>query len=306
MTVAKRNKGLLDILAKYKYLYIMLLPVILYYIIFHYGPMYGVIIAFMKYSPTTPLFQNEWRGLYYFKEFFSSIYIYRLIRNTFMLNFYGLIFGFPAPIILALMLNEVRNKYFKRIVQTVSYVPYFLSTVVAAGIVLSFVSYDGIINEIIAFFGGNRIQFMTEEKLFYPIYVISGIWQNLGWNSIIYLAAITTIDPYLYEASYIDGATKWQQIKNITLPCIYPTITVLLILQIGRMMSVGFEKVYLLYNPSIYETADVISTYVYRKGLEDLNFSYSAAIGLFNSVINFTLLLVANFTSRRISENSLW
>lgn len=300
------KKGFLADVRKYKYLYLMLFPVLLYYLIFQYLPMYGVIIGFMRYSPAVPFFKNEWRGLYYFKEFFTGIYAFRLIRNTFMINLYGLIFGFPAPIILAIMLNEIRSKAFKGIVQTVSYIPHFISTVVAVGIVLSFVSYDGLINEVITFFGGERIQFMTDEKLFYPIYVASNIWQNLGWNSIVYLAAITSIDPALYEASYMDGATRWQQIRMITIPGIYPTIIILLILQIGNMMSVGFEKVFLMQNPSIYETADVISTYVYRKGLIELNYSYSAAVGLFNSLINFILLVFANTMSRKFSENSLW
>ncbi len=306
MQDAKGKKGFWYNIIKYKYLYLMLAPVLIYYLVFHYLPMYGVVIGFMKYSPAVPFFKNEWRGLYYFKEFFSGIYAFRLIRNTFMINLYGLIFGFPAPILLAIMLNEVRNKPFKKFVQTVSYIPHFISTVVAVGIVLSFVSYDGLINEIIAFMGGEKIQFMTEEKLFYPIYVASGIWQNLGWNSIVYLAAITAIDPSLYEAAYMDGATRWQQIRMITIPGILPTIIIMLILQIGNMMSVGFEKVFLMQNPSIYETADVISTYVYRKGLIELNYSYSAAIGLFNSVVNFVLLVFANFMSRKLSENSLW
>lgn len=306
MQNTKVKKGFWFTIGKYKYLYIMLFPVLLYYLIFHYVPMYGVIMAFMKYSPAVPFFQNEWRGLYYFREFFKGIYAFRLIRNTFMLNLYNLIFGFPAPILLAVMLNEVRNRYFKKFVQTVSYIPHFISTVVAVGIVLSFVSYDGMINEVIAFFGGEKIQFMTDEKLFYPIYVASSIWQNLGWNSIVYLSAITAIDPMLYEAAYMDGATRWQQIRMITIPGILPTIIIMLILQIGNMMSVGFEKVFLMQNPSIYETADVISTYVYRKGLIELNYSYSAAIGLFNSVVNFVLLVFANSISRKLSENSLW
>jgi putative aldouronate transport system permease protein len=219
---------------------------------------------------------------------------------------YGLIFGFPAPIILALMLNEVRSDPFRRTVQTISYLPHFISTVVAVGIVLTFVSYDGIINELLVKIGLKKIQFMAEPKWFYPIYIISGMWQNLGWNSIVYLSAISAIDPNLYEASYIDGASRFQQIKNITIPCIMPTITILLILQIGGMLTVGFEKVYLLYNPSIYETADVISTFVYRRGLEERNYSYSAAVGLFNSIVNFLLLYAANFFSRKYSESSLW
>jgi putative aldouronate transport system permease protein len=284
----------------------MAVPVLLYYLVFKYIPMYGVIIAFQKYSPTIPFFENEWRGLHNFIEFFTSVYAGRIIRNTFMLNLYGLVLGFPAPIILALMLNEVRGKIFKKTVQTVSYIPHFISTVVSVGIVLSFVSYDGVINEIINWFGGEKIQFMTEPGFFYLIYTISGIWQNIGWNSIIYLAAITAIDQNMYEAAYMDGASRWQQIWRITLPCIYPTISILLILQIGSMMSVGFEKVFLMQNPSIYEAADVISTYVYRKGLLELNYSYSAAVGFFNSIINFVLLIGANYASRRYSETSLW
>ena len=300
------DKGLLDIIHKYRYLYLMITPVILYYLIFHYIPMYGIIIGFMKYSPSTPFFQNPWRGLYYFKEFFTGIYAFRLIHNTFMINIYGLVFGFPAPIILALMLNEVRGRVFQRTVQTITYIPHFISIVVAVGIVLSFVSYEGLINEVIGFLGGSKIQFMTEAKYFYPIYVGSGIWQNLGWDSIIYLAAITAIDQSLYESSFMDGASRWNQIRHITLPGIYPTIAILLILQIGGMMSVGFEKVFLMYNPSIYSTADVISTYVYRKGLIELNYSFSAAIGFMNSAVNFFLLVFANFISRKYSESSLW
>lgn len=304
-TTRTQNKFIAALL-KYKYLYLMLLPVMAYYIIFHYLPMYGVFISFMDYSPTKPILANKWVGLKHFYAFFNGPYVYRLIRNTLMINVYGLIFGFPAPIIFALMLNEVRSNAFRRIVQTTTYLPHFISTVVAAGIVLTFVSYDGIINEVLVRLGMKKIQFMAEPNWFYPIYILSGFWQNLGWNSIVYLAAISAIDPNLYEASYMDGASRLQQIKNVTIPCIMPTIIILLILQIGGMLSVGFEKVYLLYNPAIYERADVISTYVYRRGLEDHSYSFSAAVGLFNSIVNFILLYTANFLSRRFSESSLW
>jgi putative aldouronate transport system permease protein len=306
MGTSKTQNRFITTLLKYKYLYLMILPVLAYYIVFRYIPMYGILIGFMDYSPTRPFLANEWVGLKHFHAFFNSIYAFRLIRNTLMINVYGLIFGFPAPIILALMLNEVRSDPFRRTVQTISYLPHFISTVVAVGIVLTFVSYDGIINELLVKIGLKKIQFMAEPKWFYPIYIISGMWQNLGWNSIVYLSAISAIDPNLYEASYIDGASRFQQIKNITIPCIMPTITILLILQIGGMLTVGFEKVYLLYNPSIYETADVISTFVYRRGLEERNYSYSAAVGLFNSIVNFLLLYAANFFSRKYSESSLW
>lgn len=306
MKTTKTHNKFITVLLKYKYLYLMILPVMAYYIIFHYLPMYGIVISFMDYSPTRPVFANEWVGLKHFKAFFNSIYIFRLFRNTIMINVYGLVFGFPAPIILALMLNELRSESFKRTIQTISYLPHFISTVIAVGIVLTFVSYDGIINEVLVKFGMEKIQFMTEPNWFYPIYILSGFWQNLGWNSIVYLSAITAIDPNLYEASYMDGASRIQQIVNITIPGILPTITILLILQIGGMLSVGFEKVFLLYNPAIYDKADVISTYVYRKGLEELSYSYSSAVGLFNSVVNFMLLYVANFFSRKFSESSLW
>ena len=300
------EKSLFGTMFKYKYLYLMLIPVILYFVVFRYIPMYGIIIAFQRYSPTIPLFENAWRGLDNFKEFFTSVFAARIIRNTLMINLYGLVFGFPAPIILALMLNEVQKNSFKRIVQTVTYIPHFISMVVTVGIVMSFVSYSGVINEILSRLGIENIQFMTEPGYFYPIYTISDIWQNIGWNSIIYLAAIAGIDNFIYEAAYIDGASRWQQIFKITLPSIYPTISILLILQIGSMMSVGFEKVFLMQNPSIYETADVISTYVYRKGLKELNYSYSAAVGLFNSVVNYILLVGANYLSNKYSESSLW
>ncbi|MGG1516946.1 ABC transporter permease subunit [Paenibacillus oryzisoli] len=234
------------------------------------------------------------------------MYLWRLVRNTLTINLYELLIGFPAPIILALMLNEVRGRIFKRSVQTITYLPHFISVVVTVGIVLDFFSSDGIINALVTVFGGKPVSFMTEPNLFYSIFVGSNVWQQLGWRSIIYLAALSAINPTLYEAANVDGAGRWAKLKHITLPGIMPIIVIMLILQIGNMMSVGFEKVMLMYNPSIYEKADVISTFVYRKGLQDMNYSYSTAVGLFNSAINFMLLILANTISRKVSENSLW
>ncbi|WP_240420093.1 ABC transporter permease [Paenibacillus periandrae] len=284
----------------------MLLPVLAYYFLFHYVPMAGSIIAFKNYAPGRGILDSPWVGLANFKDFFQSVYLWRLIRNTLTINLYELLFGFPAPIILALMLNEVRSRFFKRSVQTITYLPHFISVVVTVGIVLDFFSSDGIINALVTAFGGKPLSYMTEPNLFYSIYVGSNVWQQLGWKSIIYLAALSAIDPTLYEAANVDGAGRWAKLKHITLPGMMPIIVIMLILQIGNMMSVGFEKVMLMYNPSIYETADVISTFVYRKGLQDMNYSYSTAVGLFNSAINFTLLILANTISRKVSENSLW
>jgi putative aldouronate transport system permease protein len=292
--------------AKHKYVYFMLLPVIVYYALFHYVPMAGAVIAFKHYTPGRGILDSPWVGLANFKDFFESVYLWRLVRNTITINLYELLFGFPAPIILALLLNEIRGNLFKRSVQTITYLPHFISVVVAVGIVLDFFSSDGIVNELAVMFGGKHVSYMAEPNLFYPIFVGSNIWQQLGWKSIIYLAALSNIDPTLYEAANADGAGRWAKLRHITLPGIMPIIVIMLILQIGNMMSVGFEKVMLMYNPSIYETADVISTFVYRKGLQDMDYSYSTTVGLFNSAINFTLLIAANTISRKVSENSLW
>ena len=296
----------ISIMVKHKYIYLMLLPVLAYYILFHYVPMAGAVIAFKNYTPARGILDSPWVGLANFKDFFESVYLWRLVRNTLTINLYELLIGFPAPIILALLLNEVRSRMFKRSVQTITYLPHFISAVVAVGMVLDFFSSDGIINALVTGLGGKPISYMTEPNLFYSIFVGSNVWQHLGWKSIIYLAALSAIDPALYEAANVDGAGRWAKLKHITLPGIMPIIVIMLILQIGNMMSVGFEKVMLMYNSSIYETADVISTFVYRKGLQDMNYSYSTAVGLFNSVINFTLLILANTISRKLSKNSLW
>ncbi len=289
-----------------KYIYIMALPVIAYYIIFHYMPMYGAIIAFKEFNPALGIIRSPWVGFKHFKSFFEGVYFWRLIRNTLLISIYSLVWGFPAPIILALLLNEVKNNYFKRTVQTISYLPHFISLVVVCGIIKDFTSTDGVINDIIELLGGERTNFLMKPEWFRPIYVGSGIWQEVGWGSIIYLAAITNIDPELYEAATIDGASRWKQTWHITLPGIVPTIVILLILRLGGLMSVGFEKIILLYNSATMETADVISSYVYRRGLLDFDYSFSAAVGLFNSVINLILITSANKLSRKISETSLW
>src|SRR5260221_3755690 len=290
-----------------KYLYLMLLPVVLYYLIFHYIPMYGSVIAFQDFNPAKGIAGSPWVGLENFTHFFQSYYFGRLIRNTLVISSLDLVLGFPAPIILALLLNELRWGPFRRLVQTITYMPHFISIVVIVGMMVDFTAKEGLFNTLLTqSVGGEPILFMQKPELFPFVYVLSGIWQNIGWGSIIYLAAITTIEPTLYEAALVDAANHFKQIWNITLPGIMPTIIILLILRMGSMMTVGFEKILLMYNPLTMETADVISTYVYRKGILEADFGYSAAVGLFNSVINFTLLTLANRFSRRVGDTSLW
>ncbi|MDR6551860.1 putative aldouronate transport system permease protein [Paenibacillus qinlingensis] len=287
-------------------IYWMVLPAILYYGIFHYGPMYGAQIAFKTYVPAKGIWASHWVGFDHFKLFFNSFYFWRVLKNTLLINLYQLIFGFPAPILLALLLNEVRVAIFKRAVQTVTYIPHFISVVVVVGIVIDFFSLDGLINRLSSLFGFKPIQFVLEADWFRFLFVGSDIWQGVGWGSIIYLAAIAGIDPSLYEAAKVDGAGRFRQMFSITIPGMAPTIIILFILNIGHFMSVGAEKIILLYNPATYETADAISSFVYRKGLLESSFSFSAAVGLFNSVINFALLIVANRISRNVSETKLW
>ncbi|MFE4570758.1 ABC transporter permease [Paenibacillus chitinolyticus] len=303
----KRTRtGLLLDIRKNKLLYVMLLPVLLYYVVFHYAPMYGAIIAFKDFSPRLGIWGSEWVGFAHFETFFSGAYFWRTIKNTILISLNELVFGFPAPIILALLLNEVRNSVFKRTVQTVTYMPYFISLVVICGIIKDFTASSGVINDIIAFFGGERLTLLLEPEWFRTIYVSSGIWQHIGWGTIIYLAALTGIDQEQYEAAKMDGAGRWKQMLNVTLPGLMPTIIILLILELGRMMNVGFEKIILLYNPSTFDTADVVSSYVYRVGLQEFNYSFSSAVGLFNSAVNFTLLLGSNWISRKLNSTSLW
>ncbi len=293
-------------IVKHKNIYIMLIPVIAYYILFAYVPMFGNIMAFQDYKITKGIWESPFVGFKHFISFWNDVYFWRLLKNTIRINLYGLVFGFPTPIIFALLLNEVRNITFKKAVQTISYMPHFISTIIICSMITSFVAREGIINSIIVSLGGSPLEFMTNPKYFVWIYTISGIWQNMGWSSIIYISALSSIDQELYEAASVDGASRWKQTIHITLPGILPTVSILLILQIGQMLSVGFEKVMLLYNPSIYETADIISTYVYRQGILGANYSYSAAVGLFNSVVNFILLVTVNTVSKKLSGNGLF
>ncbi len=291
---------------KYKGIYALAVPVLAYFIIFKYIPMYGITIAFKNYVPTKGIFGSDWVGFEHFMRFFKSVYFKRTVLNTLIISVYDVIFGFPAPIIFALLLNEVKNNIFKRTIQTITYLPHFISTVVIAGMIIDFTSQNGLINNIIALFGGERTDMLMRPEMFRGIYIISGIWQGVGWGSIIYLSALSSIDQEQYEAAYIDGANRWQQAINVTLPGIMPTITILFILKIGGLMSVGSEKILLLYSPVTYETADVISTFIYRKGLLDMDYSFSTAVGLFNSIINIILLSTANALSRKVNETSLW
>ncbi|MCI9625497.1 MAG: sugar ABC transporter permease [Clostridia bacterium] len=294
-------------LVKNKYIYLLALPVIAYYIIFCYWPMFGLVIAFKQYELGKGIFDSKWVGLKYFMEFFKSRNCLRLIGNTLGISLYDLIAGFPAPIIFALLLNEIRSSKFKRTVQTITYLPHFISLVVLCGMITDFFAAEGIITKILMKFGGSQINYLGAPKYFKTIYVTTNIWQGVGWGSIIYLAALSGISPELYEAATVDGAGRFRQLLAVTLPGIAPTIVIMLILRMGQLMSVGFEKIILLYNPGTYETADVISSFVYRRGIgESAQYSFSSAVGMFQSVINLILLLGANFLSKRFSGNSLF
>jgi len=291
-------------LRRNKHIYLMLLPVVLYYLVFHYGPMYGAVIAFQDFNPVKGVFGSKWVGLQNFQDFFSSVFFGRLMFNTVAISVLEIVFGFPAPIILALLINELRGNPFRRLVQTVTYLPHFISVVVIVGMLFDFFARDGVANQLLSL--SDPIAFMQSPEWFRQLFVGSGIWQQVGWGSIVYLAAIATIDSALYEAAKVDGANRFRQIWHITIPGILPTIVILLILRLGSVMSVGYEKIILMYNPLTYETADVISTYVFRRGVLQADFSFSAAVGLFNSVINFALLIGANRLSRRLTGSGLW
>lgn len=293
-----------------KYLILMMVPVVLYYLIFCYLPMTGLWISFTDFKPgqgIAGLFTGEFVGLKWFKQFFGSPYAWRLVRNTFLLSFYSLVFGFPIPILFAVCITQIRSKFLQKGAQVITYLPYFISTVVIAGMVINFLSpSSGIINQFIQMFGGEPINFMGLPQYFRAIYVISGSWQSFGFNSIIFVAAIMGISPELYEAMRVDGANKRQIIWRLVLPSIKPTIILLLIMNLGKILNVGFEKVYLMYNSGIYETADVIQTYVYRQGIGSHNYSYATAVGLFNSLVGFVLVFLANRVSRKLTETSIW
>lgn len=287
--------------------YLLGLPVILYYIFFQYKPMLGAVIAFKNYKPRLGIWGSSWVGMKHFESFFNSYYFGRLIQNTLTISLAGLLFTFPCAIVFALLVNEVRNKAFKRTVQTISYMPHFISLVVVCSMITLFVDKNGFIVQFLNLFGNNIGQNMLNmPSAFVPIYVLSDIWQETGWNCIIYLAALAAIDMELYEAARIDGANRWQQTLHVTLPGISRTIMLLLILRVGSLMSVGHEKIILLYNDYTMEKADVISSYVYRRGLVNGDYSFSTAVGLFNSAINFALVILANFISNKVSGYGIW
>jgi len=287
-------------------LYLMVLPVLAFYLIFCYKPMYGAIIAFKQYTPGLGIWKSPWVGLDNFRYFFSNPDFIRILSNTLRISLSLIIFGFPAPIILTLLFNEIGNKQFKRVAQSVSYIPHFISLVVICGLIKTFVADGSIIQQIVHAFDGKDGSLLNRAEMFLPIYVISNIWQNIGWDSIIYLAAISSIDPQLYEAAQVDGAGRWKRVLHVTIPGLAPTIIIMLILQLGNILSVGYEKIILLYNPLIYDTSDVILSYVYRMGFESMDWSYSTAVGLFNSVVNFVIIILANTISRKVSDTSLW
>lgn len=288
-------------------LWILAVPGLTALIVFSYFPIYGLIIAFQDYSPGLGFLGSPWVGFKHFARLFRDPYFFRTFRNTVILGVYTLVFTFPAPLLFALLLNELRSRWFKKAVQTVSYLPNFISVVIVVGFLIDFTSLsDGVINDVIAFFGGERIHFMAEPEWFRFLYVVSDIWQGVGVGSIIYLAAIAGIGVELYESAYLDGATKLQQMRYITLPCLMPTIAILLILQVGELFGADFQKIMLMYSPLTYETADVISTYVYRSGVRGGALSYSTAVGFFLSVISFLFVFAADRISNRISDISVF
>lgn len=287
-------------------LYLLVLPVIAFYIIFNYVPMYGVVIAFKDYNMNKGILGSDWVGLKHFIDFFHYPEVGRLFRNTLTISIIGLIVGTPMPIILALMLNEIRWTKYRKIVQTISIFPHFVSSVVTCTLIRQFCQTEGLFNQFLGLFGVESTPLLTVPNAFVWILQIKGLWQGVGWNAIIYLAAMAGVDKEIYEAAELDGCTRIQRMRHITVPCIMPTIVLLLIMSVGSLLSVGSEDILLLYNPSIYKTADVISTYTYRKGLVDFDFSYSAAIGLFNSIANIILLGIANKIAKTVSETSLF
>lgn len=287
-------------------IYVLIIPVLLFYLYFMYVPMYGALIAFKDFSPALGISGSEWVGLEHFREFFGSIHFARVLRNTLKISFASLIFGFPAPIILALLMNELKSKWFTRTVQTVTYLPHFISLVVMCSMIRVFVGPSGIIGRLFASSSGVETSLLSIPKFFVPIYVISGIWQQIGWDSILYLSALSGIDEGLYEAATIDGAGRWKQTLHVTIPSIYPTVVVMLLLRMGSILNVGYEKIILLYSPMVYETSDVISSFVYRSGLQDFKYDYASAVGLFNSVINFAMVFMMNTLSKKVNETSLW
>lgn len=303
----KKKHYLIHDLKKNRAYYFMLVPVLVYFIIFSYIPMGGLVIAFENFRPAQGILGSKFVGLKNFQDFFQSVYFTRVLRNTVVLSLLSLLICFPLPIIFALLLNEVQRLRFKKAVQTITYMPYFISLVVLAGIIIDFTSSDGLVGgTIMRMVTGQPVNLLSDSRYFRSIMIISELWQGLGYSSIIYVAALSGVNPDLYEAAAIDGAGRWKQTLHITLPSISSTIIIMLILKCGSLLAIGAEKIILIYNANIYETADVISTFVYRKGLQEFNYGYSTAVGMFNSVINFALILITNKLAKKFSDTSLF
>lgn len=305
-TRQRRGSDLLASIVRDKYLYIMLIPFVLYYAIFYYMPFQGLRMAFMDYKPFLGMSGSKWVGFDNFAEFFNGPYFTRIIRNTLLISFYNMIFAFPIPIILAILFNELRNKKFRVFVQTISYMPHFISTVVIAGLVVNFLSPStGIVNILLEKLGFDSVYFLTKPEYFRIIFIIQGIWATAGFSSIIYFSSLMSIDSAQYEAAMIDGAGRFKQIWHVTLPGLLPTIGIMLLLGIGNIMNIGYEMIILLYQPITYETADVVGSFVYRLGIQNADYSMSTAVGLFNGIISLILVLTANRISKKISEVSI-
>ncbi|ACT02822.1 ABC transporter permease [Paenibacillus sp. JDR-2] len=300
------NKSLWSRINRHRYLYLMVLPGFLTVLIFNYFPMYGILIAFKKYSVVKGIMDSPWVGFKYFNTFFHDPLAFRVLKNTLLLGLYTLFWSFPAPIILALLFNELRNKRFKKIAQTVSYFPHFISVVIVAGMIKEFAARDGLFNDIISFFGGSPVMFLLEPGYFRTIFISSGIWQGVGFGTIIYLAALSGIDPTLYDVAEVDGANRWKKIVHITWPSLRSTTVILLIFAVGGILGSDFQKIILLYSPETYSVADVIGSYVYRQGILGAQYEYTTAIGLFMSVISFVILYLTNWISRKVSDTSLF
>ena len=304
------RRSLLAILRKYRLYYLLAVPGLLYFLIFHYLPIYGIVIAFKDISPfssVSDVITKPFVGLKWFRQLVESFYFWQIMRNTVWISFLKLVSVFPASITLALLINEVPFVRLKRIIQTVSYVPHFFSMVVVAGIVMSLLTTEGgLINQIIALFGGEPRMFLGDPNQFRGILVLTTLWQEVGWGTILFLAAISNIDPQLYEAAVIDGAGKWRQTRHITLPGITFVIVILLIFRIGGLLNAGFEQILLLYSPPVYEVADILDTYVYRSGIESLKYSFATAVGLFKALIAAGLLLGSNVVAKRLGHTGIW
>lgn len=303
--ISLRQRAVKDF-KRYKYVYLMLVPVVVWYLLFCYWPLLGNVIAFKDFKPMKGVWGSPWVGLKHFQSFFTSYYFIKLLRNTLLISLYCIIFSFPAPILLALLINELRHPRYKRTIQTITYMPYFISMIVICGMLLDFLKKDGVITSMMAMVGLPNENYLMKPDAFRAIYVASDIWQNCGWNSIIYLAALSSIDQELYEAAKIDGAGRLKQTWHVTLPGLLPTIMILLIMRVGAVLNVGYEKIILLYNAANAETSDVISSFVYRRGILEANFSYTTAVDFFNALISFGLVMGTNYLSKRKTEYGLW